>query len=72
MIQIPDYLLPDFIGKGVHLSWAKKGCWWHLHQILGNEVIVITPKTGEKLVAKASDVCYIKKHLPKELAVDNT
>lgn len=41
----------DYIGKKVHLSWARRGCVWVLLGITDNGYCVLeTPMTG-KLIA---------------------
>ena len=61
---IPKDLLPDFIGKGVHLAWAKRGCWWILESIDRETANLRTPQSGKKIQAHINDICYIEKHDP--------
>lgn len=62
MIPIPKEQLSNFIGKQIHLAWAKQGCTWKLLQIDGERIYLETPKTKRSLVAKASDAMYTRRH----------
>lgn len=64
LIPIPADKLPTMIGKGIHLSWASKGCVWILDRIEGGALHLRTPKTSKPFVGKASDACYTRQHEP--------
>lgn len=65
LVPIPADKLPSMVGKGIHLSWASKGCIWILDRIDGDALHLRTPKTSKQFVGKASDACYTRQHEPK-------
>ncbi|MBD2309892.1 hypothetical protein H6G17_31275 [Chroococcidiopsis sp. FACHB-1243] len=62
MLPIPKEQLANFIGKQIHLAWAKQGCTWRLLRIEGDRIYLETPKTKKLLVAKASDAMYTRRY----------
>jgi hypothetical protein len=51
------------IGEKYHLSWAKsKGMVWKLLSINGEDITMITPKTGKILRAKRKDLRHLRKN----------
>lgn len=64
LISIPADKLPGMVGKGIHLSWANKGCIWILEWIEGDMLHLYTPKTSKRFVGKATDACYTRQHEP--------
>jgi len=54
------------IGEKYHLSWAKKnGMVWVLTSIIGNDAIMMTPKTKKILRAKVSELRHLRKNQQK-------
>jgi len=54
------------IGEKYHLSWAKKnGMVWKLLSINGDDVTMITPKTGKILRSKLKDLRHLRKNQEK-------
>ncbi|AFY91208.1 hypothetical protein [Chroococcidiopsis thermalis] len=62
MLPIPKEKLANFIGKQIHLAWAKQGCTWKLLRIEGDRIYLETPKKKKLLVAKASDAMYTRRY----------
>ena len=64
LVPIPRDKLPEMVGKGIHLSWADKGCIWILKRIDGNKIHLLTPKTSRPFIGNAIDACYTRQHEP--------
>ena len=64
LVPIPRDKLPEMVGKGIHLSWANKGCIWILKRIDGDKLHLYTPKTSKPFIGKAADACYTRQHEP--------
>jgi hypothetical protein len=65
-VPIPPDKLPHMVGKGIHLTWARRGCVWRLERIEGDTLHLYTPETKKRMTAKASDALYTRAHEPKE------
>ena len=64
LIPIPAAELPEMIGKGIHLSWANKGCIWILDRIEGDTLHMHTPRSKKRFVGKAADARYVRQYEP--------
>lgn len=53
---IPPERAHEWIGKAVHVTWAKRGCVWRLLEIKGDYVALETIKTKRRMGAKLSDI----------------
>jgi len=60
--KIDKDMLPQMIGKSVHLGWAMDGCVWVLESIKGDKVELRTPKTRKKFTSNTNDVYWTKKN----------
>lgn len=71
LTPIPVDELPEMLGKLIHLSWAHKGCVWRLLKINGDQMELITPRTGRRRFAKVKDACYTRLHEPEPVETAN-
>lgn len=56
-IPIPEDKLPLFIGRGVHVNWANRGCIWILRTISGGLALIQTPSTGKYMSVPITQLC---------------
>lgn len=60
---IPPDDLPRFVGRLVHVVWARAACNWRLVALLPDgQAVIETPKTKRRLVVPVSDLRLTRRH----------